>query len=90
MACIVQKFGGTSVADIERIQNVAKKVKAEVDKGNQVVVKRMPLLFSTALFIRTNNMMPPCATRPSTTPPPPHVREVNASGVTWARLKTAR
>ena len=38
MACIVQKFGGTSVADIERIQNVAKKVKAEVDKGNQVVV----------------------------------------------------
>ena len=38
MACIVQKFGGTSVADIERIQNVAKKVKAEVDSGNQVVV----------------------------------------------------
>lgn len=38
MACIVQKFGGTSVADIERIQNVAKKVKAEVDNGNQVVV----------------------------------------------------
>lgn len=38
MACIVQKFGGTSVADIERIQNVAKKVKAEVDQGNQVVV----------------------------------------------------
>lgn len=52
--------------------------------------QRMPLLFSTALFTRTNNMMPPCATRPSTTPPPPHVREVNASGVTWARLKTAR
>lgn len=38
MACIVQKFGGTSVADVERIQNVAKKVKAEVDQGNQVVV----------------------------------------------------
>jgi aspartate kinase len=31
MPIIVQKFGGTSVADIERIQNVAQKVKAEVD-----------------------------------------------------------
>ena len=38
MPIIVQKFGGTSVADIERIQNVAQKVKAEVDLGNQVVV----------------------------------------------------
>ena len=38
MACIVQKFGGTSVADLERIQNVAHKVKAEVERGNQVAV----------------------------------------------------
>ena len=38
MPIIVQKFGGTSVADIERIQNVAQKVKNEVDLGNQVVV----------------------------------------------------
>ena len=38
MPIVVQKFGGTSVADIERIQNVAQKVKAEVDLGNQVVV----------------------------------------------------
>lgn len=38
MALIVQKFGGTSVGDIARIQNVAKKVKAELDKKNQVIV----------------------------------------------------
>jgi len=38
MALIVMKFGGTSVGDIERIQNVAKRVKAEVDDGNQVAV----------------------------------------------------
>ncbi len=35
---IVQKFGGTSVADIERIQAVAQRVKSEVDEGHQVAV----------------------------------------------------
>jgi aspartate kinase len=38
MARIVQKFGGTSVADIDRIRNVAQRVKREVDNGNQVAV----------------------------------------------------
>ena len=38
MALIVQKFGGTSVADLDRIRNVAQKVKAEVDRGNAVAV----------------------------------------------------
>ena len=38
MALIVMKFGGTSVGDIERIQNVAKRVKSEVDAGNQIAV----------------------------------------------------
>lgn len=38
MARIVQKFGGTSVGDLDRIRNVAQKVKAEVDAGNQVAV----------------------------------------------------
>ncbi|MDX2072933.1 MAG: aspartate kinase [Alphaproteobacteria bacterium] len=35
---IVQKFGGTSVANIERIRNVATKVKKELDAGNRVAV----------------------------------------------------
>src|SRR5262249_23983372 len=38
MARIVQKFGGTSVADVERLKNVARRVKCEVDAGNEVAV----------------------------------------------------
>ena len=38
MARIVQKFGGTSVAGIDRIKNVAQRVKREVDAGNEVAV----------------------------------------------------
>ena len=38
MARIVLKFGGTSVGDIDRIKNVARKVKVEVDAGHQVAV----------------------------------------------------
>ena len=38
MARIVQKFGGTSVADLYRIRNVAQRVKAEVDAGHEVAV----------------------------------------------------
>jgi aspartate kinase len=38
MAQIVMKFGGTSVADIERIRTVAHRVKAEVEQGHQVAV----------------------------------------------------
>ena len=38
MALIVQKYGGTSVGSVERIQAVAEKVKARVDAGDQVIV----------------------------------------------------
>ena len=38
MALIVQKFGGSSVRDTERVFNVARIVAAEHDKGNKVVV----------------------------------------------------
>ncbi len=38
MARIVQKFGGTSVADLDRIRAVATRVKAEVDAGHEVAV----------------------------------------------------
>ena len=38
MALIVQKFGGTSVADMGRIRHVATLVKREIDQGNQVAV----------------------------------------------------
>ncbi|MCC7280078.1 MAG: aspartate kinase [Chromatiaceae bacterium] len=38
MALIVQKYGGTSVGSVERIQNVAQRVKRWRDRGDQVVV----------------------------------------------------
>ena len=38
MALIVQKFGGTSVGDLDRIRNVAARVQQEVDAGHQVAV----------------------------------------------------
>jgi aspartate kinase len=38
MARLVQKFGGTSVADIDRIKAAAQRVKAAVDDGNEVAV----------------------------------------------------
>jgi aspartate kinase len=38
MARLVMKFGGTSVADIERVKNVARRVKREVDAGHEVAV----------------------------------------------------
>ncbi|MFZ1538400.1 MAG: aspartate kinase, partial [Chromatiaceae bacterium] len=38
MALIVQKYGGTSVGGVERIQNVAQRVKRWHDRGDQVVV----------------------------------------------------
>ncbi len=38
MARIVQKFGGTSVRDIERIKNAALRVKRESDAGHEVAV----------------------------------------------------
>ncbi len=38
MARIVQKFGGTSVRDLDRIKNVARRVKREADAGNEIAV----------------------------------------------------
>jgi aspartate kinase len=38
MALIVQKYGGSSVADAEKIKNVARRVAKAKDEGNQVVV----------------------------------------------------
>jgi aspartate kinase len=38
MAVVVMKFGGTSVANVERIRNVARHVRREVDAGNHVAV----------------------------------------------------
>jgi len=38
MSRIVQKYGGTSVGDVERIKKVAERIKAIRDEGNELVV----------------------------------------------------
>lgn len=38
MAIIVQKYGGTSVGDVERIKKVAERIKSYRDEGHQMVV----------------------------------------------------
>ncbi|HNC24219.1 MAG TPA: aspartate kinase [Opitutaceae bacterium] len=38
MARIVQKYGGTSVGDVERIKKVAERIKATRDEGHELVV----------------------------------------------------
>jgi aspartate kinase len=38
MSFLVMKFGGTSVANVERIRNVARHVKREIDAGNSAAV----------------------------------------------------
>src|ERR1043165_2393292 len=38
MARIVQKYGGTSVGDVDRIKNVARRIKEVRDAGNELVV----------------------------------------------------
>lgn len=38
MSLIVQKYGGSSVADADKIENVARRIAATKDKGNRLVV----------------------------------------------------
>jgi aspartate kinase len=54
MARLVMKFGGTSVANIERIRNVARHVKREVDAGNDVAV------VVSAMSGKTNELVALC------------------------------
>ena len=55
MARLVMKFGGTSVANIERIRNVARHVKREVEAGHEVAV------VVSAMSGKTNELVAWCA-----------------------------
>src|SRR5215467_12127687 len=54
MSRLVMKFGGTSVANIERIRNVARHVKREVDAGHDVAV------VVSAMAGKTNELVECC------------------------------
>ena len=57
MARIVQKFGGTSIGDVERIKNVALKVKAEIDRGNEIAVVLSAMSGETNRLVGLVNQM---------------------------------
>src|SRR5204862_695588 len=59
MARIVLKFGGTSVGDTHRIKNVARKVKAEVDRGNEVAVVVSAMSGATNQLVKWVNDIAP-------------------------------
>jgi aspartate kinase len=52
MALVVQKYGGTSVGDTERIKNVASRVKATKNQGHEVVVVVSAMAGETDKLIR--------------------------------------
>ncbi len=59
MALIVQKYGGTSVADVERIQNVAERVLRLKNQGNDVVVVVSAMSGETNRLIEMANKIMP-------------------------------
>jgi aspartate kinase len=61
MAVVVMKFGGTSVADVERIRNVARHVKREVDAGNRVAVVVSAMAGTTNQLVSWVNEAAPLA-----------------------------
>lgn len=59
MALVVQKYGGTSVADTERIRNVARRVVARTRSGDQVVVVLSARAGDTDRLVQLANEMTP-------------------------------
>ena len=59
MALVVQKYGGTSVGDIERIRNVASRVIKTRNQGHQVVVVVSAMSGETDKLIRLAQQITP-------------------------------
>jgi len=59
MALVVQKYGGTSVGSIERIKNVARRVVATKNRGNEVVVVLSAMSGETDRLINMANEINP-------------------------------
>lgn len=65
MSLIVQKYGGTSVADPARIQNVARRVVESHEGGNQVVVVVSAMSGVTDSLIKLSRDVTPSGAAPS-------------------------
>ena len=62
MALIVQKYGGSSVGDIERIKNVANRIREYHDRGDQIVVVVSAMRGVTDHLIGLANQLMPIPT----------------------------
>ena len=60
MSIVVQKFGGSSVANIERLKNVARRVVQEKEAGNNVVVVVSALGDTTDELVAKARSITPC------------------------------
>jgi aspartate kinase len=79
MPCVVQKYGGSSVADADRIVSVARRVVAAADSGRDVCV------VVSAMGNTTNDLLA-LATRLS---PSPHARELDMLLTAGERISMA-
>jgi aspartate kinase len=59
MALVVQKYGGTSIGDVERIRNVARRVLDAKNQGNEVVVVVSAMAGETDKLIRLAQQVAP-------------------------------
>jgi len=59
MARIVQKFGGTSVADLERIERAAQRIKTEWEAGREVAVVVSAMAGATDELVRLTTAIAP-------------------------------
>jgi aspartate kinase len=59
MALVVQKYGGTSVGDVERIRNVARRVLSAKNQGHEVVVVVSAMSGETDKLIRLAQQVTP-------------------------------
>jgi len=59
MAIVVQKYGGSSVADADKIRNVARRIAASFKKGNKVVVVVSAMGDTTDDLIKLANQINP-------------------------------
>jgi len=59
MGLVVQKYGGTSVGDVERIRNVARRVLDTKNRGNEVVVVVSAMAGETDKLIRLAQQITP-------------------------------
>src|SRR2546429_9828507 len=76
---VVQKFGGTSVADVERIRTVAGRIARTRAAGHEVVV------VVSAMAGETNRLL----ALAKATAPPPHEREADAPVATREHVTPA-